>query len=103
MTIQEASKKSIRLTAIDANGEIKVFLIMVNKYLLQFVCVYTCIFCSSQANKEEIQQLYSQLDIRVKQEIDRQKSKNPDDQIATEELTPIVSCSKKQNLDTGEN
>lgn len=29
MTIDKASDKSIRLTALDANGEIKVFLIMV--------------------------------------------------------------------------
>lgn len=57
MTVQEASQKSIRLTAIDGNGEIKVFLIM--------------------ACKEKIQQLYSELTSRVKKEIERQKNKKP--------------------------
>jgi len=30
MTIDKANEKSIRLTALDSNGEIKVFLIVVN-------------------------------------------------------------------------
>lgn len=37
MTVQEASQKSIRLTAIDGNGEIKVFLIMVSFLLQNFM------------------------------------------------------------------
>lgn len=30
MTAEKASEKSIRLTALDANGEVKIFLVMVN-------------------------------------------------------------------------
>lgn len=33
MTVDKASEKSIRLTALDAHGEVKVFLIMVCKFI----------------------------------------------------------------------
>lgn len=33
MTIDKASDKSIRLTALDANGEVRVFLIMVSNLM----------------------------------------------------------------------
>lgn len=55
MTIDQASSKSIRFTAIDNNGDIKVFLVM--------------------ANPEEIKQLYKHLELRVQNENERQKHK----------------------------
>lgn len=35
MTIDKASEKSIRLTALDANAEVKVFLIMVSEIIIE--------------------------------------------------------------------
>lgn len=53
MTVDKASLKSVRLTAMDGSGQIKVFLIM--------------------ASTEEIHQLYRLLELRVRNEIERQK------------------------------
>ncbi|KAJ8941233.1 hypothetical protein NQ318_015665 [Aromia moschata] len=55
MTIDKASEKSIRLTALDANGEIKVFLIM--------------------TNIEDSHKLFSHLQIRLEREVTAQKRK----------------------------
>ncbi|XP_050304472.1 ran-binding protein 3 [Anthonomus grandis grandis] len=55
MTIDKASDKSIRLTALDSNGEVKVFLIM--------------------ANIDDSRQLYTHLQLRLENEISLQKRK----------------------------
>lgn len=55
MTIQQAGPKSVRLTAIESSGDIKVFLIM--------------------SSTEDINKLYKHLDERLKNEINRQKHK----------------------------
>lgn len=57
--MEQASAKSIRLTAIDNSGEVKVFLIM--------------------ASPDESRQLYRHLDTRVKNELERQKHKKEAD------------------------
>ncbi|GJQ75770.1 hypothetical protein Trydic_g17841 [Trypoxylus dichotomus] len=73
MTIQQASPKSIRLTAIESSGEIKVFLVM--------------------GSTEDISKLYKHLDERLKNEINRQKHKKLNtlkdgDKEQPEEITP---------------
>ncbi|XP_066145767.1 ran-binding protein 3 [Euwallacea fornicatus] len=55
MTIDKASEKSIRLTALDSSGEVKVFLIM--------------------SSIEDSKQLYSHLQSRLEKEISLQKRK----------------------------
>lgn len=55
MTVDKANEKSIRLTALDSNGEIKVFLIM--------------------SSIEDSRQLYSRLQLRLEKEIAIQKRK----------------------------
>lgn len=72
MTIDKASEKSIRLTALDANGEVKVFLIMVrsktNKYFLK-----SCYLL--QSSIEDSNKLFSNLQERLDREITTQKRK----------------------------
>lgn len=67
MMVEQASQKSIRLTAIDANGEIKVFLIM--------------------ATPDESKQLFKYLEDRVKSEAERIKKKRVHDTDQTEKTT----------------
>lgn len=93
MTVEEASKKSIRLTAIDSNGEIKVFLIMVS---IPHFLVIPFSYDYFQANKDDIEHLFNQLDTRVKKEIERQKHKN-----SSEDQTNIERSPKKPNIDSG--
>lgn len=54
------------------------------------------VFCFLlQANKEKIQQLYTELTNRVRKEIERQKNKKKSQE--------GESCSKKEKLETGDN
>ncbi|KAF7279146.1 ran-binding protein 3 [Rhynchophorus ferrugineus] len=58
MTVDKANEKSIRLTALDSNGEIKVFLIM--------------------SSKEDSKHLYTHLQQRLEKEVSVQKRKKMD-------------------------
>ncbi|KAH0814533.1 hypothetical protein GEV33_008257 [Tenebrio molitor] len=57
MTVEQASEKSVRFTALDPQGVIKVFLVM--------------------ASIEDSKHLYSQIQLRVQKEIAAQKHKKP--------------------------
>lgn len=75
MSIYLASPKSVRLTAINSSGEIKVFLVM--------------------GTTEDIHKLYKHLDERLKNEINRQKHKKintfkKDNQEEPAEITPQI-------------
>ncbi|CAG9856756.1 unnamed protein product [Phyllotreta striolata] len=58
MVVEKASEKTVRITGLDANGEIKVFLIM--------------------SNIEDSNRLYSHLHARLEREISAKKRKKPE-------------------------
>lgn len=64
MTVELASNKSIRLTAFDNNGDIKVFLLM--------------------GSPEDMKHLQKNLEIRLQKEVDRQKANTKQLHVATE-------------------
>ncbi|XP_018334268.1 ran-binding protein 3 isoform X1 [Agrilus planipennis] len=78
MNIQQASEKSIRLTAFD-NGNIRVFLVM--------------------GNQEDIRQLYRHLELRIKRENDNQH--NDEQKTSSQECSSLESNPKKIAVDSG--
>lgn len=73
MTIDKASEKSIRLTALDANGEVKVFLIMVSQINFSLTISENTNFF--QSSIDDSNKLFNHLQERLEREIAAQKRK----------------------------